>query len=121
MLWICAKKQMDCTVSKQGRMNENMCRCGCLSGYSEVVVVGAGADAVDFKLISLLKKGEHAIVVTQDYARVVSHADGCACTYGHMTSTATLSAKCDAVWQLWRLGKMPLRSINRENGTRMRT
>lgn len=37
------------------------------SDYSEVVVVGAGADAVDFKLISLLKKGEHDIVVTQDY------------------------------------------------------
>ena len=37
------------------------------SDYSEVVVVGAGADAVDFKLISLLKKGDHDIVVTQDY------------------------------------------------------
>ena len=37
------------------------------SDYSEVVVVGAGVDAVDFKLISLLKKGEHDIVVTQDY------------------------------------------------------
>lgn len=78
------------------------------SDYSEVIVVGTGADAVDFKLISLLKKGEHDIVVTQDYARVVSHADGCACTYGHMTSTATLSTKCDVVWQQWRLVKMPL-------------
>lgn len=37
------------------------------SDYSEVIVVGAGADAVDFKLISLLKKGEKDIVVTQDY------------------------------------------------------
>lgn len=37
------------------------------SDYSEVIVVGAGADAVDFKLISLLKKGERDIVVTQDY------------------------------------------------------
>lgn len=35
------------------------------SGYSEVVVVGAGADAVDYKLISLCCKGD--IVVTQDY------------------------------------------------------
>lgn len=35
------------------------------SGYSEVVVVGAGADAVDFKLVSLCQKGD--IVVTQDY------------------------------------------------------
>ena len=35
------------------------------SDYSEVVYVGAGADAVDFKLISLCKKGD--LVVTQDY------------------------------------------------------
>ncbi len=35
------------------------------SEYSEVVVVGAGADAVDYKLISLCKRGD--IVVSQDY------------------------------------------------------
>ena len=35
------------------------------SDYSEVIVVGAGADAVDYKLISLLKKGD--ICVSQDY------------------------------------------------------
>ena len=39
------------------------------SDYSEVITVGAGADAVDFKLVSLCKKGD--IVVTQDY--------GCGC------------------------------------------
>ena len=35
------------------------------SDYSEVVVVGAGADAVDYKLISICHRGD--IVVTQDY------------------------------------------------------
>ena len=35
------------------------------SDYSEVIVVGAGADAVDYKLISLCRRGD--IVVTQDY------------------------------------------------------
>ena len=35
------------------------------SDYTEVVVVGAGADAVDYKLISLCKRGD--IVVSQDY------------------------------------------------------
>mgnify|MGYP002516759390 CR=1 FL=1 len=35
------------------------------SDYSEVVIVGAGVDAVDFKLISLCHQGD--IVVTQDY------------------------------------------------------
>lgn len=37
------------------------------SEYSEVKVIGAGADAVDFALISLLKKDAKDIVVTQDY------------------------------------------------------
>ena len=33
--------------------------------YSEVIVVGAGADAVDYKLISICHKGD--VVVSQDY------------------------------------------------------
>ena len=35
------------------------------SDYSEVIVVGTGADAVDYKLISICHKGD--IVVSQDY------------------------------------------------------
>lgn len=35
------------------------------SEYSEVKIIGAGADAVDFALINLCRKGD--IVVTQDY------------------------------------------------------
>ena len=35
------------------------------SDYSEVFVVGAGADAVDYKVISICHRGD--IVVTQDY------------------------------------------------------
>ena len=35
------------------------------SDYSEVIVVSAGADAVDYKLISLCHRGD--IVVSQDY------------------------------------------------------
>ena len=35
------------------------------SNYSEVIVVGAGADAVDYKLISICHRGD--IVITQDY------------------------------------------------------
>lgn len=35
------------------------------SDYSRIVVVGAGADAVDYKLISICQKGD--IVVSQDY------------------------------------------------------
>ena len=35
------------------------------SSYSQFVTVGAGTDAVDFKLVSICKRGD--IVVTQDY------------------------------------------------------
>ena len=35
------------------------------SDYSEVKVIGAGADAVDFALVNVCSKGD--IVVTQDY------------------------------------------------------
>ena len=35
------------------------------SAYSEVIVVGAGADAVDYKRISICHRGD--IVVSQDY------------------------------------------------------
>ena len=35
------------------------------SDYSEVKIVGAGADAVDFALINLCRSGD--VVVTQDY------------------------------------------------------
>ena len=35
------------------------------SDYSEVITVEAGADAVDFKLVSICRKGD--LVVTQDY------------------------------------------------------
>lgn len=35
------------------------------SDYSDVIIVGAGTDAVDYKLISICHKGD--IVVSQDY------------------------------------------------------
>ena len=75
------------------RKNADICRCRCVSGsghcrdnsreiqyfhhmlcdtnhilysdYSEVIVLGAGADAVDYKLISICHKGD--VVVSQDY------------------------------------------------------
>ena len=37
------------------------------SDYSDVKVIGAGVDAVDFALISMLEKDANDIVVTQDY------------------------------------------------------
>ena len=52
------------------------------SDYSEVVIVGAGVDAVDFKLISLLSKGD--ICVSQDYG-VAAMALGKGCYAIHQS------------------------------------
>ena len=52
------------------------------SEYSEVVIVGAGADAVDFKLISLLSRGD--ICVSQDYG-VAAMALGKGCFAIHQS------------------------------------
>lgn len=52
------------------------------SDYSEVVIVGAGADAVDFKLISLLYRGD--ICVSQDYG-VAAMALGKGCYAIHQS------------------------------------
>lgn len=52
------------------------------SDYSEVVIVGAGTDAVDFKLISLLAKGD--ICVSQDYG-VAAMALGKGCFAIHQS------------------------------------
>ena len=52
------------------------------SAYSEVLVVGAGADAVDFKLISLCHQGD--IVVAQDYG-VAAMALGKGCFAIHQS------------------------------------
>ena len=60
------------------------------SDYSEVIVVGAGADAVDYKLISICHKGD--VVVSQDYG----------------------------VAAMWHLEKVHMLFTNPVSGTRMR-
>lgn len=52
------------------------------SEYSEVKIIGAGADAVDFALINLAKNGD--IVVTQDYG-VAAMALGKGCYAIHQS------------------------------------
>ena len=61
------------------------------SDYSEVIVVGAGADAVDYKLISLCHKGD--IVVSQDYgvAAMALGKGAYAISLGNGTQTRTLT------------------------------
>ena len=52
------------------------------SDYSEVIVVGAGADAVDYKLISICHRGD--IVVTQDYGVAAWQRCVCNSSVGQM-------------------------------------
>lgn len=52
------------------------------SDYSEIKVIGAGADAVDFALINMAKRGD--IVVTQDYG-VAAMALGKGCLGIHQS------------------------------------
>lgn len=50
------------------------------SDYSEVMTIGAGADAVDYALIGLCKKGD--IVVSQDYGvAAMAFAKKCYCIH----------------------------------------
>ena len=50
------------------------------SEYSDVIVVGAGADAVDFKLVTLCQKND--IVCTQDYGvAAMALGKGCHCIH----------------------------------------
>lgn len=50
------------------------------SDYSEIKIIGAGADAVDFALINLAKRGD--IVVTQDYGvAAMALGKGCFCIH----------------------------------------
>ena len=44
------------------------------SDYSEVIIVGVGADAVDYKLISICHKGD--VVVSQDYVAAMALGKG---------------------------------------------
>ncbi len=72
------------------------------SDYSEVITVGAGADAVDFKLVNICQKGD--LVVTQDYgvaAMILGKgAYGGFTRVGDGTQMTTL-IRCswNAVWQ----------------------
>lgn len=92
------------------------------SDYSEVIVVGAGADAVDFKLISLLKKGEHDIVVTQDYG-VAAMALGKECYCIHQSGKWYTNDNIDQMLMERHLAKKERRAKSKHHmkGPRKRT
>ena len=90
------------------------------SDYSEVIVVGAGADAVDYKLISLCHKGD--IVVSQDYG-VAAMALGKGAYAIHQSGKWYTDANIDQMLMERHLNKKARRSSgkNHMKGPRKRT
>lgn len=82
------------------------------SDYSEVVIVGAGADAVDFKLISLLSKGD--ICVSQDYG-VAAMAFGKGCYAIHQSGRWYTNENIDQMLMERHLAKKARRSSKKNH------
>ena len=82
------------------------------SEYSEVIVVGAGADAVDFKLISLLSWGD--ICVSQDYG-VAAMALGKGCYAIHQSGKWYTNENIDQMLMERHLAKKARRSTKKHH------
>ena len=82
------------------------------SDYSEVIIVGAGADAVDFKLISLLSKAD--ICVSQDYG-VAAMALGKGCYAIHQNGKWYTNENIDQMLMERYLAKNARRSTKKHH------
>ena len=82
------------------------------SEYSEVIIVGAGADAVDFKLISLLTRGD--ICVSQDYG-VAAMALGKGCYAIHQSGKWYTDDNIDQLLMERHLAKKARRSSRKNH------
>ena len=82
------------------------------STYSQVMIVGAGADAVDFKLISLLKRGD--ICVSQDYG-VAAMALGKGCYAIHQSGKWYTNDNIDQMLMERHLAKKARRSSKKNH------
>ncbi len=90
------------------------------SNYSEVIVVGAGADAVDYKLISICHKGD--VVVSQDYG-VAAMALGKGAYAIHQSGKWYTDDNIDQMLMERHLSKKARRSSHKNHfkGTKKRT
>ena len=107
-----------CIVEKLAKKYEIPCVLLCdtnhvlSSDYSEVVIIGAGADAVDFKLISLLSKGD--ICVSQDYG-VAAMALGKGCYAIHQSGRWYTNENIDQMLMERHLAKKARRSSKKNH------
>ena len=105
-------------VEKLARKYEIQCILLCdtnhilSSDYSKVIVVGAGADAVDFKLISLLGRGD--ICVTQDYG-VAAMALGKGCYAIHQSGKWYTNENIDQMLMERHLAKKARRATKKHH------
>lgn len=90
------------------------------SDYSEVKIIGAGADAVDFALINLAKRGD--IVVTQDYG-VAAMALGKGCYGIHQSGRWYTNENIDQLLMERHMAKEARRASSKHHlkGPRKRT
>lgn len=90
------------------------------SDYSEVKIIGAGADAVDFALINLAKCGD--IVVTQDYG-VAAMALGKGCYGIHQSGRWYTNENIDQLLMERHMAKEARRASSKHHlkGPRKRT
>lgn len=90
------------------------------SDYSEVITVGAGADAVDYKLINMCHKGD--IVVSQDYG-VAAMALGKGAHAIHQSGTWYTDENIDRMLMERHLNKKARRASHKNHisGPRKRT
>lgn len=82
------------------------------SKYSDVIVVGAGVDAVDFKLILLLQRGD--ICVSQDYG-VAAMVLGKGCYAIHQSGKWYTNENIDQMLMERHLAKKARRSSKRNH------
>jgi uncharacterized protein YaiI (UPF0178 family) len=82
------------------------------SDYNEVVVVGAGADAVDFKLISLLSRGD--LCISQDYG-VAAMALGKGCFAIHQSGKWYTNENIDQMLMERHLAKKARRATKKHH------
>lgn len=90
------------------------------SDYSEVKIIGAGSDAVDFALINLAKRGD--IVVTQDYG-VAAMALGKGCYGIHQSGRWYTNENIDQLLMERHMAKEARRASSKHHlkGPRKRT
>ena len=82
------------------------------SNYSKVIIVGEGMDAVDFKLISLLSRGD--ICVSQDYG-VAAMALGKGCFAIHQSGKWYTNENIDQLLMERHLAKKARRSSKKNH------